>query len=103
SRSSPTSLPPLNSNTSTSSSSSSSKKLSMISARTEALFGRHLQQSTFHSSTSSPSSPSSSRSTRNPGEEPNVRPSVGFTPLVSQERPRDSSHGLVYTPIPMIA
>jgi len=107
SRSSPTPPPFFNSDTSTSSSSSSSAaKLSMISARTEALFGRHLQQSTFHSSSSSSSasSPSSTRSAPPIWEgEPIVRPNVALTPLISGgDYPRGSSHGLVYTPIPAI-
>ncbi|KAG0634269.1 hypothetical protein HOY80DRAFT_1099622 [Tuber brumale] len=105
SRSSPTPPPPLSSGTSISSSSSSSTKLSIISARTEALFGRHLQQSTSHSGASSSSAPSpiSTRSTRKYEEEPRVHPSVALAPLVSGGHPRDSLHGLVRTPVPMIA
>ncbi|PUU80205.1 hypothetical protein B9Z19DRAFT_1173200 [Tuber borchii] len=97
SRSSPTPPPLFNSNMSTSSSSSAAK-LSMISARTEALFGRHLQQQS-----SSSSSPSSSISTLNrEGEGPIVRPNLARTPLISGHHQRNSSHGLVYTPLPTI-
>jgi len=101
SRSSPTPPPLFNSDMSTSSSSSAAK-LSMISARTEAHFGRHLQQNSFRPSTSSSSSSPSSWSTPDRQGEPIVRPNFARTPLISGERPRDSSHGLVYTPLPTI-
>ena len=97
SRSSPTPPPFFNSDMSTSSSSSAAK-LSMISARTEAHFGRHLQQNSLRPDTSS-----SSRSTPNrEGEGPIVRPNFAHTPLISRDHPRNSSHGLVYTPLPTI-
>ncbi|KAG0129543.1 hypothetical protein HOY82DRAFT_540658 [Tuber indicum] len=95
SRRSPTPPPHPSSDTSISSSSSTTK-LSMISARTEALFGKHLQQSSSHSSGSS-SSLVSARSTRSYEER------VAPAPLASGGNPMDSSHGLVYTPVPMIA
>ncbi|RPB04246.1 hypothetical protein L873DRAFT_1459982 [Choiromyces venosus 120613-1] len=99
SHSSPT-PPPLSLDTSAS---DSSTKLSMISARTEALFEKHLQQSAFRSGTSPLFSPPSSRPTPSREGEHIVRPSVGQKPQISKEYPRDSSHGLVYTPTPTVA
>lgn len=97
SRSSPTPPPFFNSDMSTSTSSSAAAKLSMISARTEAHFGRHLQQNSCRPSTSS------SWSTPNrEGEDPIVHPNLARTPQTSRDHPRNSSYGLVYTPLPTI-